>query len=92
MKLIAEFWSDRIMRQHASKSYQLQEQDLMLHTILEHPYVRQRVGIVQQGLFNAYVDEDDSGKWDVWEEGRVVVHFPACKYVSFVRWLLIEDL
>jgi galactosyl transferase GMA12/MNN10 family len=81
MKLTVEFWIDEIMMNYARQNYAYQEQDLMLHTILSHPQLLQRVGFLRQGLINAYGSVDSEGRWATWEEGEVAVHFPACKYI-----------
>jgi hypothetical protein len=81
MKLIAEFWSDDILWDYADRAYGFKEQDLIVHTIFAHPHLRKRFGIAPQGMINAY--------GDIWHEGDVLVHFPACKY-NLLLCLLIS--
>lgn len=80
MKLTVEFWSDGILLRYAQEKYRYLEQTLMLHTILTHPQLLQRVGFLRQGLINAYTTTSPDGLWDTWQEGELVVHFAACKY------------
>ena len=76
MRLFVDLWSDPILVDFADKNFMHKEQDLLLHLILEHPILRERVGFVPQRVINAYQDMDDEEVR--WHPGDIVVHFPNC--------------
>lgn len=82
MRLFVDIWSDPILVQYAEQKFRLKEQDLLLHLIMEHPKLRERVGFVNQRVINAYQVMDD--KKVRWHPGDLIVHFPNCLYVSVV--------
>jgi galactosyl transferase GMA12/MNN10 family len=78
MRLFVDLWSDRVLVDYADKNFPHKEQDLLLHLILEHPILRDKVGFVHQRIINSYQDRDDE---DVrWHQGDLVAHFPNCVY------------
>jgi hypothetical protein len=83
MRLTVELWSDEIFLRYAEEKYHYLEQALILHTILRHPQLLQRVGFLRQGLINAYATTSPDGLWDTWQEGELVVHFAACRYFPY---------
>lgn len=51
------------------------EQDALKHLMLEHPLVRQHVGIYPQRKFNAYVEGGDNMGY---RDGDLLVHLAGC--------------
>src|ERR1700685_709558 len=81
MRLFLDFWNDPILIDHASQNWLLQEQDLLLHLIFQHPELRKRVGWVYLNVINGYpYGEDPFG----WELGDLVIHFPSCGYILVI--------
>src|SRR5271170_44549 len=80
MQLLIDFWKDPILVDHAARNWLLQEQDLLLHLIFQHPNLRKRVGWVHLNVINAYPDEEETLGW---EPGDLVIHFPNCRYPFF---------
>lgn len=76
MRLFFDLWNDPILVDFADKNFQHKEQDLLLHLILEHPLLRDKVGFVEQRVINAYQDMDDEEVR--WHPGDLVAHFPNC--------------
>jgi hypothetical protein len=76
MRLFVDLLSDPILTDFADKKFQHKEQDLLLHLILEHPLLRDKVGFVEQRVINAYQDMDDEEVR--WHPGDLVAHFPNC--------------
>ena len=77
MRLFVDFWNDPILIEFANERYALKDQDLFLHLIFQHPELRQRVGWVQQNVFNAYTQ---GGEDIIWRPGDLAVHFASCGY------------
>jgi hypothetical protein len=78
MKLFVDLWTDPILVDFADTHWLLKEQDLLLHLIFDHPYLRNRIGWVHQSLFNGYATEQDGVAW---QPGDLAIHFPDCAYV-----------
>jgi hypothetical protein len=51
------------------------EQDAIKHLMIEHPLVRQHVGVYPQRKFNAYVQGGDNMGY---RDGDLLVHFAGC--------------
>ena len=89
MRLFVDIWNDPILIGVAEGKFSLKEQDLLLHLILEHPKLRERVGFIPQRIINAYQDLE----WEedvFWHPGDLVVHFVNCVYVLHIFADLLE--
>jgi mannan polymerase II complex MNN11 subunit len=76
MRLFVDLWSDSLLLEYSERNFRHKEQDLLLHLILEHPTLRERVGFVDQRVINSYQDMDDEAVR--WHSGDLVAHFPNC--------------
>ena len=81
MRLFVDFWNDPILVDHASRNWLLQEQDLLLHLIFQHPELRKRVGWVYLNVINGYPYEEQPFGWEL---GDLVIHFPSCGYLFVI--------
>ncbi|OCK81778.1 glycosyltransferase family 34 protein [Lepidopterella palustris CBS 459.81] len=68
-KWILEMMTDKMFMDVES------EQDALKHLMLEHPLVREHVGIFPQRMFNAYAVGDDNMGF---RDGDLLVHFAGC--------------
>jgi hypothetical protein len=67
-----EAWTDKLLMED---HWMGKEQDAIKHLMLEHPLVREHVGVFPQRLFNAYpIGGDTMG----WREGDLMVHLAGC--------------
>ena len=74
MRLFLDFWSDNLVVERVP-SWPQKEQCAMAYLITNHPFLRERVGFIEQRLINAY-----PGGVHNWIEGELLVHFAGCWY------------
>jgi len=77
MRLFVDIWSDPLIVERIPSWIQ-REQDALVHLVLNHKNVRERVGFVAQRTFNAFVEGEH-----MFREGDLLIHFAGCWYVSF---------
>jgi len=91
-EMFLELWHDPILM--LEKHWWALEQDALVHIFLQHhQFMKNHVGIVSQGEFNAYAPDNinreslSADNIDLeaqfWEPGRLVIHFAGCWYVCF---------
>lgn len=84
MKLLLDIWKDPILVNYANEKFRWRDQDLLLHLMVEHPVLREKVGWVDGRLINSY--DVTNGATDMrWRPGDFVAHFPGCWYEIFFR-------
>jgi len=71
-RFIMEAWTDKLLM---DDRWVGKEQDALKHLMLEHPLVREHVGVFPQRMFNAYAV---GGKFMGWREGDLMVHLAGC--------------
>lgn len=77
MKLFIDLWSDSLIVEK-TPAWAQREQDALTYMIVNHPYLRDKVGFVPQSLFNSYVSQ--------WQPGDLLVHFAGCWYAFIERF------
>lgn len=72
MRLFVDLWTDPLVVDRMP-AWPLREQDALIHLIMNHPALRDRIGFVRQKLINAYPEGSN-----MWVQGDLLVHFAGC--------------
>jgi hypothetical protein len=74
MRLFIDLWSDTMIIER-TPPWPQKEQDALTYLIVNHPYLRERIGFVEQRSINSYAKGIGG-----WERGDFLVHFAGCWY------------